>query len=114
MAGELVEVARFKSADDVRVVRMGRAADGPVTVEEIVTGPSCLLAYGESSHVMRVVLSGGVAGSDYDRLTKYLQDQDHALVDLMDLCDRMGVTYAFMGLGDASGIHFRPAGPVGE
>ena len=114
MAGKLVEVARFESADDVRVVRTGRATDGTVTIEEVVAGPSCLLAYGESSHVMRMVLSGGIVGSDYDCLTKYLQDQDHALIDLMDLCDRMGVTYAFMGLGDASGIQFRPAGPVGE
>ena len=110
MSEGLVDVARFESADDVRVVRAGRAADGAVTVEEVVAGPSCLFAYGESSHVMRMVLDGDAVGDSYAPLIEYMRSGGHALVDLMDLCDAKGVRYAFMGLGDASGIQLRPAG----
>ena len=43
-------------------------------------------------------------------LTEFASGEENALVDLMDLCDAQGVPYAYMGVGDTSGIHYRPVG----
>ena len=49
------EVARFGSAGDVRVMRVGSQESGAVLLEEIVAGKSCFIAYGESSHTARMI-----------------------------------------------------------
>ena len=41
-------------------------------------------------------------------LTEFASGEENALVDLMDLCDARGVSYAYMGIGDTSGIYYRP------
>lgn len=49
------EVARFESAGDVRVMRVGSQESGAVLLEEIVAGKSCFIAYGESLHTVRMI-----------------------------------------------------------
>ena len=49
------EVARFESAGDVRVMRVGSQESGAVLLEEVVAGKSCFIAYGESSHTARMI-----------------------------------------------------------
>lgn len=117
----LKEVARFEAAGDTRVVRAGKTASGDLAVEEVVAGPSCAIAYGESSHTMRVSFSSEVQGKvcraieapigtdPLEAVRAFLGDEDNALLDLMDACDQRGIPYAFMGMGDASGLQYRPA-----
>lgn len=112
------EVARFESAGDVRVMQVGSQDSGAVLLEEIVAGKSCFIAYGESSHTARMIfdvaaLEGlaamlGRPGGAAAALTEFASGEENALVDLMDLCDARGVSYAYMGIGDTSGIHYRP------
>ena len=114
----LREVARFESNGDPRVVRVGRSATGELTVEEIVAGMSCAVAYGESSHTMRMTFSSKAAKRLLEELagtegltsvTDFVRDEANALVDLMDLCDAQGIPYGYMDMGDEAGLHFRPA-----
>ena len=50
-------VAREERLGDVSVVTSGYAEDGSLMVSEEVSGPSASVAYGESSHKVRVVFS---------------------------------------------------------
>lgn len=115
------EVARFGSAEDVRVMRVGSQESGAVLLEEIVAGKSCFIAYGESSHAARMVFDaaaleglaaalGRPGGDAMAALTEFANREENALVDLMDLCDARSVPYAYMGVGDTSGIQYRPVG----
>ena len=115
------EVARFESAGDVRVMRVGSQESGAVLLEEIVAGKSCFIAYGESSHTARMIFDvtaleglaatlGRPGGDAAAALTEFAGGEENALVDLMDRCDAQGVLYAYMGVGDTSGIHYRPVG----
>lgn len=113
------EVARFESAGDVRVMRVGSQESGAVLLEEIVAGKSCFIAYGESSHTARMIFDvaaleglaamlGRPDGGAAAALREFASGEENALVDLMDLCNARGVSYAYMGIGDTSGIHYRP------
>lgn len=115
------EVARFEAAGDVRVMRVGPQESGALALEEIVAGKSCFIAYGESSHTARMIFDvaaleglastlGRPGGDAAAALTEFARGEKNVLVDLMDLCDAQGVPYAYMGVGDASGIHYRPVG----
>lgn len=114
------EVARFEAAGDVRVMRVGSQESGALALEEIVAGKSCFIAYGESSHTARMIFdlasqdglaaALGCSGEAAAALEEFARQEDNALVDLMDLCDAHGVPYAFMGVGDTSGIQYRPVG----
>lgn len=114
------EVARFEAAGDVRVMRVGSQESGALALEEIVAGKSCFIAYGESSHTARMIFDVaaqdglaaalGCSGEAAAALEEFARQEDNALVDLMDLCDAHGVPYAFMGVGDTSGIQYRPVG----
>lgn len=115
------EVARFESAGDVRVMRVGSQESGAVQLEELVAGKSCFIAYGESSHTARMIFDvtaleglaatlGRPGGDAVAALTEFGSGEENALVDLMDRCDAQGVPYAYMGVGDTSGIHYRPVG----
>lgn len=115
------EVARFEDAGDTRVIRIGLQEAGSLAVEEIIAGRSCFVAYGESSHTARIVFEAstvtsllealGYPGeSPTDVLRGFAGKQENTLVDLMDLCDTHGVSYAYMGVGDTSGIQYRPVG----
>lgn len=110
------EIARFECAGDVRVMRVG--ADGEkIVVREDLSGPSVLLAYGEKNRTLRVSLAAedaarllrlGFCGG-VDSLWSYLSDEAHDIVDLMDLCDGLGVPYAFSSEGPGGVLQFRPA-----
>ena len=115
------EVARFEVAGDVRVMRVGSQESGALALEEIVAGKSCFIAYGESSHTARIIFDvaaleglaamlGRPGGDAVAALTEFVSGEENALVDLMDLCDARGMPYAYMAVGDTSGIHYRPVG----
>lgn len=111
------EVARFERAGDVRRMSVAREGGG-IVLREDLSGPSTLIAYGDKERSLRIFLepaaldalierigfSGG-EGSLWDFLTRERYD----LADLMDLCDRTGIPYVFTGMGDRSGLQFRPA-----
>ena len=111
------EIARFERARDVRTVGTVERLDGSLEVREDVSGPSALIAYGDQVHGLRMTLSV----TEQEKLTKllvetgrasledYLANEEFALIDLMDLCDAGGISYSFVGLGDRSGVQFRPA-----
>ena len=113
---ETHEIARFESAGDVRRMIL-QEGDGYVTVRQDVSGPSALIAYGEESRSLRATfapeavrgLLGIVGDAGRESLRAFLEDGEKDIVDLMDLCDARGVSYAFTGVGPASGIQFRPA-----
>ena len=41
---------------------------------------------------------------------EWLSEKDHALIDLMDICDAAGVEYVYATLGKDSVLQFRPSG----
>ena len=91
-------VAREERLGDVSVVTSGYAEDGSLMVSEEVSGPSASVAYGESSHKVRVVFSpeamwtdlpsswenGAKQEGDKNSSWLVLQGGRHALIDLMD------------------------------
>lgn len=111
------EVARFERAGDVRAVGVVDRPDGSLEVREDVTGPSVLIAYGDEVHGLRVTfseeeqekLAALLEQIGRTCLEEYLCNEEFALIDLMDLCDAAGISYSFAGLGDKSGVQFRPA-----
>ena len=108
------ELARFESAGDVRRVLVARGSEG-LRVRQEVSGPSALAAYGEEWHTLELGfcpqetdaldealwVSGGVEG--------LLRAGSTDVVDLMDLCDREGIAYAYRSDGPESGPQLRPA-----
>ena len=111
------EVARFECAGDVRVMRLGEQ-DGRVVVREDLSGPSVLVAYGDEHRSLRVclgetelpvLLEAIGARGEGSSLREYLADESHDIVDLMDLCDRLGVPYSFTSLGSEGDAVYRPA-----
>lgn len=111
------EIARFERAGDVRVMSVG-ATDGKVVVREDLSGPSAAIAYGEERRTLRVTLSSEAAAAllragfcgGVDSLWSFLSDEAHDIVDLMDLCDELGVPYAFSASGPGGDLQFRPSG----
>jgi hypothetical protein len=113
-------VARFSEADDVREVFVGGDGAGGLSVREEVSGPSARLVYDEDRHVSRISLGeaalqrlaeerrweGDVRGC----VEEWLTEKDHALIDLMDICDAAGVEYVYATLGKDSVLQFRPSG----
>lgn len=111
------EVARFESAGDVRTVSFVQDDDGGLEVRERREGPSAVAVYGEGSHSLRAVfapaavpgLLRAVGEAGASSLADYLAEKDRDIVDLMDLCDRGGVPYAFVGMGEKGDVQYRPA-----
>ena len=97
------------------------AEDGSLMVSEEVSGPSASVAYGEPAHKLRAIFSPRVIGdlvellgdgTTSDRmgtvLRAYFKNGEHALIDLMDLCDLRRVPYAYQSLG-STGVTYRPS-----
>ena len=120
-SGEMQVISRKKQFDDVTVVKYGYAEDGSLMVSEEVSGPSASVAYGEPAHKLRAIFSPRVIGdlvellgdgTTSDRmgtvLRAYFKNGEHALIDLMDLCDLRRVPYAYQSLG-STGVTYRPS-----
>ena len=113
---EMVEVACFERAGDVRRMLLGEEG-GAVVVREDLSGPSTLVAYGDEERSLRVMferdavrgLLDAVGEAGAPSLRAYLACEKNDVVDLMDLCDARGVPYVFTGIGARSGIQFRPS-----
>ena len=111
------EVARFESAGDVRTVSFVQDEAGGLEVRELREGPAAVAIYGEGSHSLRAVfapaavpgLLRAVGEAGAPSLADYLGEKDHDIVDLMDLCDRRGIPYAFVGMGEKGDVQYRPA-----
>ena len=96
------ETARFEHAGDVRRMLLVEEGEKIVVVEEL-SGPSALVAYGREALTLRASFSpealsaliARVGFTGADALWGYLADERHDIVDLMDLCDRHGITYEF-------------------
>lgn len=111
------EVARFERAGDVRRMSVAREGDG-IVIREDLSGPSALIAYGDKERSLKVFLEPAALDALIERigfsggegsLWSLLTHERHDLADLMDLCDNAGIPYTFMGMGDRSGLQFRPA-----
>ena len=104
-------------ARDVRLVDVIKGSGGVVEVREHLSGPSALIAYGEAEHGLRVLFApSSVSDAEcavnrmgFASIEEYLADDKNDVIDLMDLCDVAGIGYSFVGLGDKSGVQFRPA-----
>ena len=113
---EAVEVACFEGAGDVRRMSVARQ-EGFLVVSEDVSGPSALVAYGEDERSLRATfapgevdgLLGAVRSAGAGSLEEYLSRRENDIVDLMDLCDGLGVPYAFSSEGPGGVLQFRPA-----
>ena len=111
------EIARFECAGDVRMVGAAEQEDGSLEIREDVIGPSALIAYGDQVHGLRMTLSGGERGklsrllaeTGRSSFEEYLSNEELTLVDLMDLCDCLGVPYSFTSLGSEGEAVYRPA-----
>lgn len=93
-----VEVARFESAGDVRRVCMSWD-EGRLVIREDVSGPSALVAYGEASRSLVVMLDKESAArllacfGGEKALRQQLSQPNFDVIDLMELCDREGCRY---------------------
>lgn len=103
---QLIEVAQFEQAGDVRRMLFGER-DGGVVVREELSGPSVLVAYGEESKTLEAFFGADaisalltqIGFSGEDSLWSYLSGKKNDLVDLMDLCDRCAIPYVFTASG---------------
>ncbi|WP_130810418.1 hypothetical protein [Olsenella sp. Marseille-P4559] len=115
---EMQVIARKEKMGDVTVIESGYSGDGSLMVSEEVSGPSASVAYGEPRHKLQIVFAPEVigclasalgAGAEMNsRLHSYFDSGEHALVDLMDLCDAHRVSYSYQSLGSATGVTYRP------
>ena len=113
---EEVEVARLVCGEDVRRVYVGQAGDA-VVVREVLEGPLVEVSFGEERHVLRMALPADtlstllskVGFEGEDGFWECLSGGASSVLDLMDLCDRCGVTYAFASMGSGGDLQFRPA-----
>lgn len=105
MTCRTTEVARFESAGDIRVMRVGERADGALVLEEELWGPSVGLVYGCDHVLLRVA----ARGMDRDVLAEFARDEANDILDLMDSLDDEGTTYEFMSELFGNVVAFRPA-----
>ena len=103
MAG-LTEVACFECAGDVRAMSVGRLPSGELVLEELLEGPSALLAHGAE----KVALYVASEGIGEEELAEFARDENNDMLDLMDSMDKKGVPYRFWGGSVDNVIAFRP------
>lgn len=111
-------VARIECADDVREEYLRGGQDGSMTVREVLTGPSARLAFDTPVRRMEVALAPEAAPALAEvlrqrtgsaSLWEYLNTGRADVLDLMDLCDREQVPYAFSVRDGGDVIAFRPS-----
>ena len=103
MAG-LTEVACFECAGDVRAMSVGRLPSGELVLEELLEGPSTLLAHGAE----KVALYVASEGIGEEELAEFARDENNDMLDLMDSMDKKGVPYRYWGGSVDNVIAFRP------
>ncbi len=99
--------ATFFDGVDTRDMNVEVCDDGAVGVTQVVCGSGVEEVYGSAQRLTRVRFDAADVARleallDANRpdgaLERYIQDEDHDILDLMDLCDRSGVAYTKMTL----------------
>ena len=92
-------------AGERRAVRVGAYGDG-VRIEQVSSGPTTRLAYGETPYTQRLDIRGWDVADAQDALSGFLE-HGGALIDVEDALDALGIPYTYSGLGSKDVI-FRP------
>lgn len=114
---ELREVARFAHAGEERVMLVGTDEKSLVVREEL-SGADTQVSYGEEKHVHYVVLTPestvSLLGHELPLnanevpFSEVIGADDKDLADVMDELDRRELKYAYVSLGENSGLQMRP------
>ena len=96
-------------ADEHRVVRVGTHGDG-VRIEQVSSGPTTRLVYGETLYTQRLDIRGWDVAGARDALSGFLE-HGGSLIDVEDALDALGIPYTYSGLGSKD-VVFRP--PVAD
>lgn len=114
---ELREVARFAHAGEERVMLVG-TDEKSLIVREESTGPDTQVAFGEDKHVHYVALTPESTTellghdlplrADEAPLSEFVCADDKDLTTVMDELDRRGLKYAYVSMGEKSGLQMRP------
>lgn len=100
----------FFDGVDTRNISVEVCDDGTVSVTQVVCGPGVEQVYGSTQRMTRVRFEAVDAARleallEADcpdgALARFIQDDGHDILDLMDFCDGSGVAYVKMSL-DAS------------
>ena len=115
---KLYEAARFCSGDDLRIMFVGEGACGEALLREDICGPSVEDAYGADAARLQVSVPGDVK-VELERallevfgaqsLREFAAEERNDVLDLMDLCDREGISYAFTSVDSGGEGVLRPA-----
>lgn len=101
-------LATFFDGVDTRKMSVELGSDKTVSVTQVVSGPGVEEVYDMAQKLTRVRLEAAdvvrlEALLDADRpdgaLERFVQNGDHDILDLMDLCDDNGIAYTKMALG---------------
>ncbi|WP_322153631.1 hypothetical protein [Paratractidigestivibacter sp.] len=117
-AGKLYEVARFAAGDDLRIMFVGEGSRGEAVLREDICGPSVVDAYDADAARLQVVINASqvyvleralreVFGTA--SLEAFAADEENDILDLMDLCDREGIAYAYAFVDSGGDAGLRPA-----
>ena len=117
-ADMLREVARFRNGEDLRVMFVGEG-DGETILREDIYGPSVVDAYDVDAVRLQVSINAPQAEGlgralcevfGASSLEGFAADEKNDILDLMDLCDREGVAYAYTCMDSEGLAGLRPVG----
>ena len=100
--------AVFFDGVDTRNMSVEVGEDNTVSVTQVVSGPGVEEVYDLAQKLTRIRLEAADAAHlaallDFDRpdgaLGRFVQEENHDVLDLMDFCDNNGVAYTKMALG---------------
>ncbi len=95
--------AAFFDGTDTRKVTVETCDDNTVAVTQVVSGPGVVDAFGVPEKLTRARFGFEDAahlgwllepGNSEGALVRYMQDESHDLLDLMDFCDANAIAYA--------------------
>ena len=112
-----VRIARFEEPDETREVYLVPSTREGLHILQFSWGAVTRLAYGADAICHRLTLGEraltalcgllGAQGSPQSAFARFFSDEDAALVDLLDICDRAGIPYTFCSVNGTSGAMSR-------
>ncbi len=100
--------ATFFDGVDTRTMSIETCDDASVDVTQVVSGPGVEEVFGSSERLTRVRFKAAVvsrlealldAAQPVGALERFVLNDGHDILDLMDLCDQNGVKYTQLVLG---------------